>query len=616
MLNIPSEVKALFKRDDIYKNFHVHFPNGEFRDLNNEDIVTESVKFTESLCSQQYLKFGLTEASEIRFECYGVPNIRGALIQCVMEIDCSSLGNAWLTDHDDPSAGFLEPHAVMVTTGLGYYSIPYGQFMVDSCPRNHQQRARREVTAFTHFFSANDDFSPFEVYKLSEHRTKKKTTLNVSDLVATALNYIPNEYSLKSNLKSKYSQRTGNSYEHVVWLGDGTSENKFSLFMRRDVYYSASLSKTDRDSNSLVKVTFDRNTVTLFDEFAEQCEACGITGYYKYLPFYDTDLPDALILATPKQILNTRNPKEYLGLCVNFPDALNAQQYEGFSTLDDTIFSLRDAYAQSNGFLFGTGYITKEISVMLRTGHGDYPSQGTLVWEGYYNLFDDFTLNGYDITTRNELQKMTMTFDHTLEIPDKPRKPIMTYYNAYSLTDIVNGYFEIKGVFLKQGRDNSISEFALPDSETESIQRSQYSSVWYEDDQIQPIGMIKYRFVDQKSDKDNEYSFDVSDGSIYDMTDNYVLQHLNRSGENDKTTAAKIESALDSGFRANVPVFSFVPSKVEMQALPYVEAGDTIESVTEDSETVDTMIFERTITGIQCLKDDISSAGGEAVGNA
>ena len=62
MLNLPESIKALFKRDSVLKNFRVHFPNGGFSDITNENIVEESVKFSESLCSQNIFRFGCAEA--------------------------------------------------------------------------------------------------------------------------------------------------------------------------------------------------------------------------------------------------------------------------------------------------------------------------------------------------------------------------------------------------------------------------------------------------------------------------------------------------------------------------------------------------------------------------
>ena len=90
MLTVPATIQTLFKTDGIRKNFRVHFPNGENADLTNADIVQESVTFTESVCSQNVFQFGLSERSEIDFECVGVQNIYGMTIECGIEIDTSS----------------------------------------------------------------------------------------------------------------------------------------------------------------------------------------------------------------------------------------------------------------------------------------------------------------------------------------------------------------------------------------------------------------------------------------------------------------------------------------------------------------------------------------------
>ena len=98
MLNIPESVKTLFKRDGVRKNFRVHFPDGELADITNDNIVQESVKFTESLCSQDVLKFGLAEASVVEFETVGIPNMFGMTIECGIGIDLSSLTSQQISD--------------------------------------------------------------------------------------------------------------------------------------------------------------------------------------------------------------------------------------------------------------------------------------------------------------------------------------------------------------------------------------------------------------------------------------------------------------------------------------------------------------------------------------
>ena len=88
MISITSEIKELYHQDHCYKNIRIHFPNGERTDICNNLIVKDSVSFTESLCSQNTLKFGLCESPIFECEVVGVGNIKGATIEVSCEIEC------------------------------------------------------------------------------------------------------------------------------------------------------------------------------------------------------------------------------------------------------------------------------------------------------------------------------------------------------------------------------------------------------------------------------------------------------------------------------------------------------------------------------------------------
>lgn len=88
MITIPESIKNLLKSDSAHKNFRVHFPNGEREDITNANIVSESVTLTESICSSQQLKIGMCETPSIEFETIGVPYIKGAEIECSLEVEC------------------------------------------------------------------------------------------------------------------------------------------------------------------------------------------------------------------------------------------------------------------------------------------------------------------------------------------------------------------------------------------------------------------------------------------------------------------------------------------------------------------------------------------------
>ena len=163
MLTVPATIQSLFKDDGILKNFRVHFPNGENADLTNADIVSGSVKFTESVSSKDVLQFGLAESPRIEFECVNVPNIYGMTIECGIEVDTSSLSAAQITAiQGNPGDGTL----VLVgdsDIGYGFYRVPYGVFTVRSCPRSAGAMWKRRVEAY-----AKDTDDSLTIYKTTQ----------------------------------------------------------------------------------------------------------------------------------------------------------------------------------------------------------------------------------------------------------------------------------------------------------------------------------------------------------------------------------------------------------------------------------------------------------------
>lgn len=121
MLNVPAAVISALQTDSIRKNILVHFPNAEYPDLTNSDIVNGSFRFSESISSADVLKFGAAEASGVSFECANVPNIYGAVIEVSIVVDPDALA----------------------------YPIPLGTFVVTSCPRTAGNMYRRKVEAYT-----------------------------------------------------------------------------------------------------------------------------------------------------------------------------------------------------------------------------------------------------------------------------------------------------------------------------------------------------------------------------------------------------------------------------------------------------------------------------------
>lgn len=81
MIDVPVRVKDALREGCYRKNYKiVVFESDEETidfTIDNNDLITESVKIDERMCSDDNIKFGLCEGTRIEFECYGIENITG-----------------------------------------------------------------------------------------------------------------------------------------------------------------------------------------------------------------------------------------------------------------------------------------------------------------------------------------------------------------------------------------------------------------------------------------------------------------------------------------------------------------------------------------------------------
>lgn len=193
MLNIPDKVKLLFKRDSVKKNFRVHFVNGEYPDLTNADLNGESVKFTESLCQRDKFKFGLCEASTISFEVVNVPNIKGMIIECGLDVDVSTISPL--------------PVGTVQRDDLNYpsYYIPYGIFKVESCQKQ-TDLSHRLVSAMS-LENLSDIDLPQSLFEFRGVTWDTTSTVNFSFYDVIDLTFPSYAYARKIMSDSRESER-------------------------------------------------------------------------------------------------------------------------------------------------------------------------------------------------------------------------------------------------------------------------------------------------------------------------------------------------------------------------------------------------------------------------
>lgn len=621
MLNIPAEVKALFSADVIHKNFHVHFPNGETSDLNNENIVAESVSFTESLCSQQYFKFGLAEASQIQFEAINIPNIRGAYIECAIEIDCSRLGTTWATNHPvDNTLPFLTPQPCNVD-GSRYYRVPYGRFVVDTCPRDHGAMYRRQITAYSD--TLKDTRADWNA-ELVKSETMIPFIQNYTPLLpGIVYSYLNNPDLLTANGWTK-TLLTGEEYDvrdvlsvDLLDPDKPTVANYLKLEYKTLNYGYSNVGlglddflgvETSRDYDGPSDVEWLRKQI--LEEFGIDWERT-VTNYNAHSgrpaitkeemvdDFLDSNMghqmyTGSLWVRIPYRYTNKYGGGEPFELqsirdehSIVYMKVGDMRTKPGYGLILGSISTAKAGTVVCTLFNNGTGDVYKTVSITI----------------GATNLYK------YTKDQLSDLDSIRLNFEHTLKgkvYSSLTSKTVdaFSHANSWSFTDIIRGFLELSGLFLKPTRSGALDFFEMSANPTAiAIQRSDWSEIWWDETPVDAIGQVKVIYFE--SGEEQQKTIVIGDGkSVYTMEDNEVLVNAELSDET-------LQSILDNYFTPNASVVNFTPADISIRGLPYLETGDCIQLTAEDDTEVNTYILEQTITGIQNLRAEITSTNGE-----
>ena len=567
MLTIPATIEALFKADSVRKNFRVHFPNGENADLTNSDIISGSVKFTESVCSKDALQFGLAEASRIEFECVNVQNIYGMTIECGIEVDTSSLSAADITAiQGNPGDGTL----VLVgdsDIGYGFYRIPYGVFTVTSCPRSAGAMWKRRVEAYA---EDNLKMSLLLSKKLSALYTADEMVQNIPLLLAQENKDI-SDLSLSESAVTM-NNGTSSWATNITWTYNGdtyTISGIGSIDVKR--YYAS--------DSSLFRFTCDAD-LTVHNQIYEDAIACGI--------------PDELLVRL----------QTMLQPGVAYGD-INVYRTAKFDDPEDS------------------GYIYPYAPHCLGSTVIWYPfvNTETIYFEKNSSPYKTYTMNPFVTNVSLKKYSLTNSSQSLLNLTLKSTATRVNYYSyidALDLRSVTEGYLELSAKFGKKDRFGASTSVGLSKSSPVSMSTSEYSELWWDEYDIAPIGSVTLSYMDIDLEEEQTIIYEFGDGaSTYDMTDNYLLKNLAVSVNDltNQTVEEFVTGLLDTYFIPNIQDVAFTPVQLDALGLPYLEAGDYLEIDDGNGGTVGTYIMSRTISGEQFLEDEIESKGGEIIGN-
>lgn len=669
MLNIPEEIKEILKSDTAIKNFRVHFPNGEHEDLTNHEIVTESVQFTESICSKEGLEFGLCESPYIKFDCVLAQNIKGAKIECSMEIFC---------DATVEGAVFQEDLNEYV------YPIKYGTFYVDSCKREGDMTKRNviaygiaayiqwkptdaEIARETELVDTPDD------YRI-DARLLINDVLNPKDVGGIAT--YPYEYEIVGEQDTEVSQNNAGHFiaGHPLDMDSSEAEMVMTLDTRNSfisahsLYFNISKITLPPKSRTKVNAVFDQYESTekyaefkteildYIDRIIEAFSDTSLTAMQKekkaqgkysenmysdedFRRMYDFPSPDewtsdaeyASNVVTYAQeniqaLISYRNKLKYLvrdSTSLFMTLFLNPEMTEWYEPEDGYISTGNeplDLYFYSGLKVKGTfpqyenwaiqRFVNDRVEVYRKTPPVIH--EIIILFDPYMGISDPYTgrLANGEMFYKNDM----MSFN--IEVYEEP------YLYPVSLPRVASGdYYTVAEPL--QSMDDIIKGFCELQGKFGFFDRSGFFNTI-------SLGNLQTRERIRKRD----YSEIVYDD---ELTKRYGLVKCTYQNTNDETVSASYAIADDYSqdkyltydvsnnyfvktqkhTQAEIMVIletignaieavQYYPLELEGIGLPYVEAGDKVEIEAEDG-ALETVILARTLDGIQTLSDSIEN---------
>lgn len=547
MVEVPQKIKEALLNDSADINIRLHFPNGERADVCNDYFVKGSVKLTESLCSQNEVKFGLCESPVFEAETVGVGNIKGAVFKLFYEvITTPGEGAEWRAD--------IQKHV---------FSFPMGVFTVASCERQADIQ-HRKITAYGGGSAVNWELTPFERNKAKSYASYGYNC-DISKVIQT-LFYCEAESELElENGSSSYDIITPDR-NYVCKI---EALNKHNLKFTTEQIIKADF------------VEYDINAIV------EKAKADIIAS-----PYFETIKDEVIKTLDDKR---RYKPIIYNLNVTNFEAVRNEPYYFNITSRDTQ-------------YVYMTYNVPYAIKITFREYYG----------------YEDLYTKTYPIRDNVKLYKCVDNLaSHVIQYT---AKTLNDYINI-DLRKYLENVAELKGKIANVTRENRLefidikkqfdlmpsdglepSEDLKPQGVTGgSINKNMYSELWYNEEYTKPYGCVYVQYTDTAGESVEKYLYlegydeesDINNYLIYDLSENELIKEARYNNSQITEIMQTVADALKD--------ITYCPIDINTIALPFVEPGDTLEVLTENNDSITTIVLNRSLTGESYITDEFIS---------
>lgn len=587
MLNIPDLVKNLCKSDSVRKNFRAEFTSKRYADITNENLEEDSVRFDESLCQRNSLKFGLCEASSLQFTAVGMPNIKGEVIKCGYDIDVT------------PIKDLIEEAEYKTDLGYWSYYIPLGVFSIISCNKQADMN-KRSVMAYSFEKITNFEL-PKSIQGLKAFTWFREEHLNFSgenllDLVFPSYSYsrktmteaVPDRPAFGIfNFKAKGVNHTAQLFYYRVTVSPEGIPDSQVIFTYKTKYDPKAYDRKLAEANQYLKnLGYDGEIVWSFPydnkpgEAWAECYDAPFSRYtYKdnYMVTYEGPLENEVI---SHEILLDNQPHTLFKM----------RRLITSDTLDRWSGSF--IYKYENGQYAGMYQPKRDWG-----GSINIPAM-IQIDDEIFDLGNGVEYNHDEVDESGILQISTSRVPSTIysvksSNPSKATKKIRTDYSfapdieakmKINLREIIESYIELQGMLGHFNRDGIFelkklnqndglypsdtlypSENLYPTEPMNLISASNYSEAWYDDEPTLPIKAVSATYKDMNNEEAYaEYhtvDTQVSDDVLEERTLSIQTVQGAKSSYIDWMSEGKtgpFEAGADIVFESTIPISSVV----------------------------------------------------------
>lgn len=543
MITISNDLQAALASDSVNKDVVISFPYESRADITNTHIVSESLVFQESICSEEKIKFGLAEASYLEFQCFDELDMTGSTIDVSIGVD-----NDDLTEY-----------------------VPLGRFIVDQCSKDHVGARLMKVTAYTNQ-GEDIQLSPVErmkrgltLYAQAEYRLFPEKFIYAN---------VPNMDASGFTMTQVTSFEQGWSRDLMTMQGSDGGQTVYIYFRIKYKIYrlDANTARYLYWINGPMELP-QGEAATIVDTLIEDS---GCDQYYPFGPTLRNQLATLIDANIFKAGLVLRKYTNSTTTYAQFDEAYNPptlrfiDPYSYYASADRTQIYNAGAFilvpVTASVYLNGGGH----------TGSYDYTD---------YN----FTL--YHTGTDYSTGYITLPRVKTKNISNKAS---YICKEDTDVTQLLTDYAEANGQFAKFGRTGAASLISLDNTSLHTYTKADIVQNTLLTNAVSgKIGKAVLSWNDGAEDNFTEVTVNADGVYTYDLSGNSLLSGL--------TTEAAVTTALNA-FAAAVQDVEYVPLKVQLRGLPQVEAGDR---VTIDGN--ETYVLSRRISGINSLRDEVTA---------